>query len=155
MNETQAETQEERLLDGFVGDWVNSGVVHPGRFGPGGSVSGQTAFRRQLHGRWLCFDSRLQLPGMGAYQVQGGVTWDAADDCYRSWAANSLGILLVYDGRLEAGRRLVFDQIHPPSPQRARVVYTLGADDRLHMSSQTSADGVTFTTYFETTMTRA
>ncbi len=154
MNETSERSQEERLLDGFVGDWRNSGGVHPGRFGPGGDISGETRFSWQLHERWLCFDSRLQLPGMGAYQMQGGVTWDAGAGLYRSWAANSLGILLVYGGRLEGETRLIFDQIHPSSPQRARVVYTLAGDGRLLMRSETSADGVSYAPNFETVMTR-
>lgn len=154
MNETSVRSQEERLLEGFVGDWRNSGLVYPGRFGPGGDISGETCFRWQLHERWLCFDSRLQLPGMGAYQVQGGVTWDGAAGQYRSWAANSLGILLVYKGRLEGETRLVFDQIHPSSPQRARVVYTLAGQGRLLMRSETSTDGVSYSPYFETVMKR-
>ena len=154
MSETRERTPAERLLDAFVGDWRNSGSVQPGRFGPGGNISGETSFRWQLHKRWLCYDSRLQLPGMGAYQVQGGVTHDDNAGMYRAWAANNVGKLLVYEGCLEDKIRLVFDQVHPPSPQRARVIYTLPGDGRLLMSSETSADGLTFTPYFETTMTR-
>ena len=145
MSETRVRTPAERLLDAFVGDWRNSGSVQPGRFGPGGSISGKTSFRWQLHERWLCYDSRLQLPGMGAYQVQGGVGRDDIAGLYRAWAANNMGNLLVYEGRLEDGTRLVFDQVHPPSPQRARVIYTLPDDGRLLMSAETSADGLTFT----------
>ena len=154
MSETREQMPKDRLLDAFAGDWRNSGIVHPGRFGPGGSISGETNFRWQLQARWLCYDSRLELPGMGAYQVQGGVGPNEPAGLHRAWAANNMGNLLVYEGRLEDGTRLVFDQIHPPSPQRARVIYTLPGDGRLLMSSETSADGVTYTPYFETTMTR-
>lgn len=154
MNDTTGKVQTARLLDGFVGDWRNSGVVHRGRFGPGGEVSGETRFHWQMQGRWLCFDSRLQLPGMGAYQVQGGVTLDD-DGGYRSWAANNLGNLLVYEGRLEGGDTLFFDQVHPAGSPRARVVYVLPGDGRLLMRSEVSTNDESWTPYFETTMTRA
>lgn len=154
MNETGGKPPHEALLNAFVGEWRNSGSVHPGRFGPGGSIRGETRFGWQLKGRWLFFESRLQMPGMGEYQVQGGVTPDA-DGSYRSWAANNLGNLLVYDGRLEDGQVLVFEQVHPPGPQRARVVYALPGDGTLQMRSEISADGETWSTYFETTMTPA
>ena len=158
MSEAGDRTAAEILLDSFVGNWHNAGVMQPGRFGAGGDISGETCFRWQLQARWLCFDSRLELPGMGAYQVQGGVAWDDDAGLYRSWAANNLGNLLVYEGRLEDGPSLVFDQIHPPGEWRARVVYTLPGvpgDGRLLMRSETSADGLSYTPYFETTMTRA
>lgn len=153
MSDAPGKERRTRLLDGFVGDWRNSGVVHRGRFGPGGEVSGETRFHWQMQGRWLCFDSRLHLPGMGEYQVQGGVAV-AEDGGYRSWAANSLGVLLVYEGRLEAGDTLLFDQVHPASDSRARVVYALPGDGTLLMRSEVSADGETWSAYFETTMTR-
>jgi len=107
-----------------------------------------------MQGRWLCFESRLQMPGMGEYQVQGGVTLDD-DGGYRSWAANSPGNLLVYEGRLEGGQALTFDQVHPPGAQRARVVYTLAGDGCLLMRSENSADGRAWSVYFETVMERA
>ncbi|MCE2489465.1 MAG: DUF1579 family protein [Anaerolineae bacterium] len=154
MNAASEESRQTRLLDDFVGEWRNSGIVHPGRFGPGGETSGETRFYRQMQGRWLCFESRLQMPGMGEYQVQGGVTLDD-DGGYRSWAANNLGNLLVYEGRIEGGQRLVFDQVHPIAAPRARVIYTLPGDGRLLMRSENSADGNSWSTYFETTMTRA
>ena len=153
MNDSAGTVPVPHLLDDFVGAWRNRGTVYPGRFGPGGDVSGETRFHWQMQGRWLCFESRLQMPGMGEYQVQGGVTPDD-DGGYRSWAANNLGNLLVYEGRLESDRRLVFEQIHPPAPQRARVVYTLPGDGRLLMRSEISADGGTWSTYFETIMER-
>ena len=129
MSGATGKLRQARLLDGFVGDWRNSGIVHPGRFGPGGAISGETRFHWQMQGRWLCFDSRLHLPG--------------------------LGNLLVYEGRLQEGDTLLFDQIHPAGAQRARVVYVLQGDGRLLMRSQTSADGATWSTYFETLMTRS
>ena len=154
MNDSSGTAPAAHLLDEFVGAWHNCGVVHPGRFGPGGEISGETRFHWQMQGRWLCFDSRLQLPGMGEYQVQGGVTRND-DGSYRSWAANNLGNLLVYNGRLEQETRLIFDQVHPVGEQRARVVYSLPGDGRLLMRSENSADGRTWSPYFETIMTRA
>lgn len=153
MNDCCSRASGQRLLEGFVGAWRNSGIVHPGRFGPGGEVSGETRFHWQMQGRWLCFESRLQMPGMGEYRVQGGVTLDEGGG-YRSWAANNLGNLLVYQGRLEGGRTLVFDQVHPAGAQRARVVYTLPGDGRLLMRSENSADGSVWSLYFETIMER-
>ena len=154
MNDSSGTGPTPRLLDDFVGAWRNRGIVHPGRLGPGGNVSGETRFHWQMQGRWLCFESRLQMPGMGEYQVQGGVTPDD-DGGYRSWAANNLGNLLVYEGRLESGQTLIFEQAHPAGAQRARVVYTLPGDGRLLMCSEISADGSAWSTYFETIMERA
>ncbi|MCY3719420.1 MAG: DUF1579 family protein [Anaerolineaceae bacterium] len=154
MKDSSGTVPAARLLDEFVGAWRNRGIVYPGRFGPGGDVSGETRFHWQMQGRWLCFDSRLQMPGMGEYQVQGGVTLDD-DGGYRSWAANNLGNLLVYEGRHEGGQSLIFDQVHPPGAQRARVVYTLADDGRLLMRSENSADGSAWSVYFETVMERA
>ncbi len=154
MKAATEDSRQTSLLDDFVGEWRNSGIVHPGRFGAGGAICGETRFHRQLQGRWLCFESRLQMPGMGEYQVQGGVIQDD-DGGYRSWAANNLGNLLVYEGRLEEGQKLVFDQVHPVAAQRARVIYTLPGDGRLLMRSLNSVDGNSWSTYFETTMTRA
>ena len=153
MSGATGKQRQARLLDGFVGNWRNSGIVHPGRFGPGGAISGETRFHWQMQGRWLCFDSRLHLPGMGEYQVQGGVTPDDGGG-YRSWAANNLGNLLVYEGRLQESNTLLFDQVHPAGAQRARVVYVLQGDGRLLMRSETSADGAAWSTYFETLMER-
>ena len=154
MVDTGGKPPHEAILDAFIGEWCNSGIVHPGRFGQGGSIRGRTRFCWQMQGRWLVFDSRLQMPGMGEYQVQGGVTPDA-DGSYRSWAANNAGNLLVYTGRLGAGRVLVFDQVYPQDSRQARVVYTWPGDGTLQMRSEASTDGRTWSTYFETSMTRA
>ncbi|MDD9957079.1 MAG: hypothetical protein OXP68_12770 [Anaerolineaceae bacterium] len=114
MKDSSVTMPDRSVLEEFVGAWRNRGIVYPGRFGPGGDVSGETRFHWQMQGRWLCFDSRLQMPGMGEYQVQGGVTLDD-DGGYRSCAANNPGNLLVYEGRLEGGQALTFARFTLPA----------------------------------------
>ena len=142
---------EERKLDVFVGNWENEGVVHPGRFGSGGKSTGKTTYQWEMNGKWLMYDSRLQLPEMGAYQVKGGVSYDAQTGTYRAFAFNSLRIHLVYEGYWENETHLIFDLTHPaPSQGGSRVVYILFSDGTFQMNSESSDDGENYSPYFET-----
>ncbi len=152
--DSESRALEEARLDSFVGNWQNTGTVYPGRFGPGGPSTGATTYRWDLDGRWLVYDSRLNLPGMGVYQVQGGVSYDRQAGKYRAFAFNNLGVLLVYDGRWEGDSRLVFDLVHPPPEGGSRVVYIQNLDGSIQMNSETSTDGVNYQPYFETTLSR-
>ncbi len=149
MSDFAQHSPEEAKLNIFVGDWKNQGTVYPGRFGPGGDSTGETTYRWEVGNKWLYYDSRLHLPGMGDYEVHGGVAYDAQVGKYRAFAFNSLGILLVYTGYWE-DTRLIFDLVHPHPKKPSRVVYHTFPDNTFEMHSETSEDGINFTPYFET-----
>ena len=144
---------EAALLDFFVGTWKLAGHVLPGRFGPGGPTQGITVYQWELGGMWLTFQSQLSLPGLGNYEVNGGVAYDGRRQIFQSFAYNSLGILIVYDGVWEDSDTLVFTSSYP-APNQARVIYRkLPGDAILMRSEQITPSGV-FETYFETTLAR-
>jgi hypothetical protein len=143
---------EGSKLDFFVGNWHNTGQVYPGPFGPGGPSTGTTTYCWELDGKWLMYTSRLSLPGLGAYEVQGGVTYNPRSQRYDAFAFNNLGALLVYDGHWGDDSQLVFNLTYPPG--RSRVVYIKLPDGRIQMNSENSKDGITYEAYFETTLSR-
>jgi hypothetical protein len=145
---------EEAQLDFLLGDWQATGVVHPGRFGPGGPSTGTSHYRWELDHKWLMYTSRLHLPGLGLYEVRGGVTYDSRAGVYQAFAVNNLGVLLVYTGVWESETRLVFTLIHPPAQEQARVVYLKSSDGTVQLISESSPDGVRYQAYFETTLAR-
>lgn len=145
---------EEERLDFFVGDWSNTGSLLPGPFGPGGPVSGETGYHWGVGGRWLLYASRFELPGMGAYEVQGGVAYDSQAGRYDAYAVNSLGNLLVYEGEWTDDDTLAFLLVHP-TPGSARVVYRRLPGSGLEMLSETASEEGGFTPYFEIGFTRA
>lgn len=145
---------EELRLDFLLGDWRAAGVVHPGRFGPGGASTGTTSYRWELDDKWLLYTSRLLLPGLGLYEVRGGLSHDSNAGLYHAFAFNNLGILLIYTGAWESETRLVFTLTHPPALEKARVVYVKSPDGSVQLISESSVDGVTYQAYFETTLSR-
>jgi hypothetical protein len=151
----QSRSAEEERLVFFVGDWLNSGHVSPGPFGPGGSVSGSTSYHWDVGGKWLLYVSRLQLPGLGAYEVQGGVAFNAGAAKYDAYAINNLGNLLVYEGEWTDDATLVFSLVHPRSQGRARVVYRKLPDGAFTMTSESAPEEGDFVPYFETSFARS
>jgi len=146
---------EETRLDFLVGPWQAAGVVHPGRFGPGGTCTGDAEYRWDLRGKWLTYTSRLTLPGLGLYEVRGGVAYDPRAGRYRAFAFNNLGVLLAYDGAWEDDARLVFYVAYPDAREKSRIAYTRLADGSVQLVSESAADGVRYEAYFETMLTRA
>jgi hypothetical protein len=141
-------TEEERL-EFLVGDWNNSGHVLPGPFGPGGPATGKTSYRWALGGKWLLYDSRLELSGLGSYQVHGGVAFNSRAGKYDAYAINSLGNLLVYEGGWTDENTLAFVLVHPQPRDRARVVYQKSSDGSFKMSSENATEQGEFVPYFE------
>ena len=113
---------EAELLDFFVGNWKLAGQVLPGRFRPGGPTQGASVYQWELGGMWLSFQSQLSLPGLGSYEVNGGVAYDGRRRIFQSFAYNSLGALIAYDGRWEDQDTLVFTSTYP-APNQSRVLY--------------------------------
>jgi hypothetical protein len=148
-------TDEEARLEFFVGDWTNSGHVAPGAFGPGGPTTGETRYRWDLGGKWLLYQSHLELPGLGGYEVHGGVAHNARSGKYDAYAVNSLGNLLVYEGEWTDETTLAFTLVHPPSDSPGRVVYRKLADGSFTMASEASGESGEYVTYFQTDFRRA
>ena len=144
---------DEARLDCFVGEWTNTGTVFPGPFGPGGPVTGRTSYRWDLGNRWLLYVSRLELPGLGAYEVRGGVTYNRQANQYDAYAINNLGSLLVYEGEWTDKTTLVFTLVHP-QPDSARVTYQEQPDGAIVMTSARASANGSFETYFVTDLTR-
>lgn len=143
---------EEHRLDVFVGSWQNTGSIQPGAFGPGGAIGGSTTYKWAVGGRWLQYTSRLELPGMGRYEVHGGVAYNDASKKYDAYAANSLGALMVYEGEWMDGNRLLFLLSYPAPAGRARISYTIQPDGSIQMDSERLLDNGEFETYFQTIM---
>jgi hypothetical protein len=148
----QNRSAEEELLDIFIGQWHNSGRVTPGPFGPGGEISGTTAYKWAIGDMWLQYISRLILPGMGKYEVQGGVVYNNRTGKYDAYAANNLGNLMVYEGEWVNETTLVFLHTHPLPAGRARIVYRILPEGAIRMESDRLAENDKFETYFETEM---
>jgi hypothetical protein len=147
-------SKEEGMLDFFVGDWHNAGQVVPGPFGPGGKVTGSTTYQWGVGGKWLLYTSQLDLPGLGRYEVHGGVTFNSQGRRYDAFAANSLGNLMIYRGEWSDDETLVFTLTHPEPAGRARVVYHMLPGGPIKMRSEQRADGGDFKVYFETELVR-
>jgi len=151
----QSRSAEEERLSFFVGEWINSGHVSPGPFGPGGPVTGSTSYRWDVGGKWLLYVSRLQLPGLGGYEVHGGVAFNGRAGRYDAYAINNLGNLLVYEGEWTDDATLLFALVHPRSQGRARVVYHRVPDGSFKMTSENAPEEGDFAPYFETSFARS
>ena len=150
----QPRLEEEEMLGFFVGDWNNSGYVLPGPFGPGGPTTGETCYHWDVGGKWLLYVSRLELPGLGAYEVHGGVAFNVRVGRYDAYAINSLGNLLIYEGEWTDDATLVFTLVHPRSQGGARVVYRKLSDGSFKMTSGSASGEGEFVPYFETSFAR-
>ena len=139
----------EERLGVFVGDWNNIGKVFPGPFGQGGSVTGSSKYHWDLNGKWLLFASQLDLPGIGTYEVRGGVAFNPQSSKYDSFAFNSMGILIAYAGEWETKNRLVFTSTYPQQ-DTARVVYKISTDGSFKMLSESKSEQEGYQVYFET-----
>ena len=151
----QSRSAEEEMLEFFVGDWNNSGHVSPGPFGPGGPTTGQTSYHWDVGGKWLLYVSRLELPGLGGYEVHGGVAFNSRAGKYDAYAINNFGNLLVYEGAWTDDATLVFSLVHPKSHGRARVVYRKLPDGSFKMTSENASEEGKFVPYFETSFVRS
>jgi hypothetical protein len=94
MNLRSRPTEEEKL-DFLVGEWSSFGHVSPGPFGPGGPATGKTSYHWAVGGMWLLYVSRLELSGLGSYEVHGGVTFNSRVGKYDAYAINSLMKILL------------------------------------------------------------
>lgn len=134
------------------GSWVNAGNVTAGPFGPGGAISGNSYYSWNINNTWLLYRSELNLPGSGAYEVTGGISFDPRRSCYIAFAANSMGNLLTYDGSWEDNSSLVLLQVFPLPGGSSRVRYQKSDDGTIWMFSDRKSEAGDFETYFETTM---
>jgi len=145
---------EEERLEFFVGDWQDSGHTLPDPFGPGSATAGRTTYRWQVGGKWLVYTSRMFIPGIGEYEVHGGVTFNDQTGKYDAFAVNNFGNLIVYEGVWTDRTTLIFTLIHPPPVGKSRVVYHVLADGSMRMTSERVTENGDLQVYFQTEMTR-
>lgn len=150
--QTKQHTTQETQLNFLLGDWHNTGHVEPGSFGPGGDVTGKTTYWWDVMESWFMYKSRLNLPGLGVYEVQGGVSWDAKVGGYKAYSINNMGNLLVYSGEWEDENTLAFTLVHPDGD--SRVVYIKQADGTVIMQSERGDGDGSYEIYFATTLRR-
>jgi hypothetical protein len=145
---------EEAILESFVGNWQNTGKLSPGPFGPGGEITGSTSYGWGVGGKWLQYESHLELPGFGNYEVQGGVAFNPQTGKYDAYAVNSLGNLMVYKGEWENESTLIFILTYPDPTGRARVVYHILPGGSIQMYSDRKNENGDYETYFKTVMVK-
>lgn len=141
---------EEVKLDFLVGEWRSSDRTFPGPFGPGGTGSGKASYRWELGDKWLTYDFRTEIPGLGPYEVRGGVAYDASAGNYVAYSVNSMGKLLLYEGAWEPEEVLAFTLVHPQRKEGTRVSYTRLGDGKVRMTSERTSEAGGSEVYFET-----
>lgn len=154
MTEQGARSPEEARLDFLLGDWRSSDRLHPGRHGPGGTSRGTASFAWRVGGRWLEYDFRTTLPGLGVYEVHGGVAHNPQSGAYRAYSVNSMGNLLLYDGEWENEDTLVFTLIYPERQEDTRISYTILSGGTVRMTSERPTGTGGREVYFETVLSR-
>jgi hypothetical protein len=141
--------REEEKLEFLLGAWNNSGHLSAGPFGPGGPVTGVTTYHWAVGDKWLQYLSRLELPGLGAYEVHGGVAFTGRAGEYDAYAVKSLGNLLVYEGKWTDEATLVFSLVHPRPGDGARVVYHKPPSGSFSMTSESVSEEGRWVPYLE------
>jgi len=137
-------------LEFLIGDWRSTDRSYPAQGMEAGTSHGLAVYHWDLGRSWILYLFRTSLPGMGAYEVHGGFTYDPRVKLYKAFAANSLGLLMVYDGDWETEDKLVFSLIHPQVQPDTRVSYQKLADGKVQMRSERPAEGGGRELYFET-----
>lgn len=144
----------ESKLDFLVGRWTSSDRFYPEPSGAGTTGQGVASYHWDIGDKWLIYDFRTHLPGLGPYAVHGGIAHDPESDKYRAYAVNSLGNLLVYEGIWEGDETLVFTLVYPQRQEDTRISYTVSTDGTVHMTSERPGKEGGRETYFETFLTR-
>ena len=145
---------EEAKLDFLLGQWTSSDRTYPGPFGPGGASEGVASYRWEVGNKWLIYDFRTNLPGLGPYEIRGGVAYDAASRTYQAYSVNNLGNLLLYKGLWEDNETLVFTLVYPQRQADTRISYIKVSDDTVRMTSERPAQEGGREIYFETLLSR-
>lgn len=141
---------ELKKLAFLIGDWCSSDRSYSAQGVEEGISHGSAVYHWGLGGSWILYTFRTELPGMGEYEVHGGFTYDPKLMHYKAFAANSLGLLMIYDGDWETEDRLVFSLIHPQLQPDTRVSYCNLRDGKVQMISERPAIGGGRELYFET-----
>jgi hypothetical protein len=141
-------------LDFLVGEWATRNTHHAGPAGPAGTSNGTTRCRWDMAGVWLLYESSFEAPGLGPYEVRGGVARDARTGGYRAFAYNTLGALVEYEGAWQAEGRLVFTALRTAPGRGAHVVYEKRPDGSVRFVAESERDDGGFAPYFESSMTR-
>lgn len=147
-------------IDFLVGHWY----LHPRALAipPGSSpapagvdAAGEVHYRWHPGTLWLSFDLSATLPGVGGYELSGGVTFEPQSRAYVAYAVNNLGPRVIeYRGQWKDEATLVFDSVAGRGGKLARVQYVRRPDGNVVFSASESPDGNEYHTYFEAVLTR-
>jgi hypothetical protein len=122
---------------------------------PAGEAAGEITYRWRPGTLWLSFDLAAALPGLGPYEVSGGVSFDPGERAHVAYAVNNLAPRLIeYRGQWRDEATLVFDSVGA-GERRSRVQYVRRGDGGVVFSASESPDGRAYHTYFEALLTRA
>jgi hypothetical protein len=144
---------EESRLDFLLGEWISFDRTYPGPSGPGGTSRGSASYRWEVGGKWLLYEFHTELPGLGTYEIRGGVMYEPTSSNYNAFAINNLGSLLVYEGRWEADS-LVFMLTYPQRQEATRISYRPLPDGTVRMTSERPGEEGDPEVYFETLLSR-
>jgi hypothetical protein len=150
-----APPRADARLDFFVGEWTSRNVHHASPFGPAGTSTGTARYQWAMDGVWLQYESRFDVPGLGPYEVRGGVAVDLRVAGYRAFAYNSLGVVVEYVGDWESETRLVLTAVRSMPVPGTRVVYEQRSDGTVLFLAEREAEGGSWVAYFESELTRA
>lgn len=140
---------ELKKLDFLIGEWSTSDLSFSGEDEQAIPSSGQASYHWGVGQKWLLYLYRSELPEIGMYEVHGGFTYDAQAEKYKAFAANSLGLLMIYDGKWETEDKIDFSLVHPQVQPDTRVSYTRLKDGSIRMMSERPDNSGGREIYFE------
>jgi hypothetical protein len=146
---------EGGLLDFLVGEWASVDRTYAVGGGSGGRSAGSASYEWGVGDKWLLYDFRTTLPGLGPYAVHGGVAYDPATEQYQAYAVNNHGKLLVYAGTWQDDDTLVFSLVYPEVEPNLCVSYFKGPDGTVLMKSERPDGKGGRQLYFETVLSRS
>ena len=137
-------------LEFLAGKWRSTDRSHSGKGAPPATGHGLATYHWGIGDLWMLYVFKTELPGFGAYEVHGGLTYDQASSSYKAFAVNSMGLLMVYEGGWESDYTLVFSLVHPAIQPDTRVSYTQLPDREVRMTSERPTGSGGREVYFET-----
>jgi hypothetical protein len=121
----------------------------------GAGAAGEVHYDWHPGNLWLSFILSATLPGVGLYEVSGGVTFEPQSRAYVAYAVNNLAPQVIeYRGRWKDRATLVFDSVGARGGKLARVQYARRPDGNVVFSASESPDGNAYHTYFEAVLSR-
>ena len=100
-------TKEHAWLQQLVGDWTYEGECYGGPDQPPMKSSGSETIR-PLGGFWVMAEGKGQMPGGGDAAMIMTLGYDVGKNRYQgTWVGSMMPHLWVYDGRMDADKRIL------------------------------------------------